>query len=157
MGCGKTSTAKRLSKKLNYDFLDMDDMLEQDYHITISDLFDKYDENAFRKLEQSVLKKTFSLDNVIISTGGGTPCFNDNIEQINNNGISVYLKMSPRMLLDRLTDSPKPRPLLQRVSKENRLHYVEGLLKEREKYYLQAKYIVDGKNLDIMEIISLIT
>ncbi len=156
MGCGKTSTAKRLAKNLDYSYLDMDDMLEKEYHISICDIFAKYDEDTFRKLEQAVLHKTFSLDDTIISTGGGTACFEDNMKQINDNGVSIYLKMSPKMLRDRLVDSPKPRPLIQKVPKDQHLSYIEDLLKKREKYYLQANHVVDGKNLDVSDIIKLL-
>lgn len=157
MGCGKTSTAKRLANKLGYKFVDMDDMLEQEYHISISDLFEKYDEDAFRKLEQAMLHKTFSLENAVISSGGGTPCFENNMATINDNGISIYLQMSPKMLLDRLENSKKTRPLLQNIKKENRLEFIRDLLEIREKYYQQAKYIIEGKDIDINKLTNLLS
>ncbi|MCD4680855.1 MAG: AAA family ATPase [Bacteroidales bacterium] len=156
MGCGKTSIAKRLANKLNFDFLDMDDMLEKEYHITISDLFLKYGEEVFRKLEQTVLQKTLSMVNTVISTGGGNPCFKNNMKTINDNGISIYLQLSPKMLIHRLENSKKPRPLIKKIPEEQRLKYIEELLKEREKFYLQATHIVDGANIEIPEIIKLL-
>ena len=149
MGSGKTSAAKRLANKLGYDFYDMDEMLEKEYRISIYDLFQKYDENLFRKLEKGILEKTFIMKNAVISTGGGTPCFEDNMKKINEHGISVYLQMSPKMLHARLKDSPRPRPLLQKVPEENRLKYIEELLQERKNLLIQATLAIEAKTIDI--------
>lgn len=155
MGSGKTSAAKRLANKLGYDFYDMDEMLEKEYRISIPDLFQKYDENLFRKLEQGILEKTFTFKNTVIATGGGTPCFEDNIKNINEHGVSVYLKMSAKMLYDRLKASSRPRPLMLKIPEENRLKYIEELLTERERFYLQARFTVDAKNIDIDTMITM--
>lgn len=155
MGCGKTSTGKRLAAKLNYNFIDMDDMLEKEYHISISDLFSKYDEEAFRMIEQKVLQKTFSFHNTVISTGGGTPCYSNNMNAINDNGTSIYLRMSPKMIHSRLEDSKKPRPLIQNVPIKERLIYIEELLAKREEFYLQANHIIEAKEIDMMELFKL--
>lgn len=155
MGCGKSTTAKKLSSRLGYHLMDMDYKLEEEYHVTIADMLVKYDEFAFRKLEQKILNKTFSLKNTVISTGGGTPCFEDNMEKINNHGLSLYIQVSPKMLYDRLRNSSRPRPLLQKIKPDQQLQYIEDLLIEREKYYLKAHHIIDGKDLDIEELAKL--
>ena len=156
MGCGKTSTAKILASKLNFRFLDMDEMLESKYRISIADLFLKYDEQVFRKLEQKILRQTFLFQNTVISTGGGTPCFEDNIKEINQNGTSIYLKVRPEVLHNRISDSSRPRPILQKTPKEKRLQYIKSLLKEREKYYLLANHVVRGENLEADKLIELL-
>ncbi|MCD4746676.1 MAG: shikimate kinase [Bacteroidales bacterium] len=157
MGSGKTTVGKRLAKKLCCDFIDLDALIEVRYHVSVNDLFKKYDENVFRKIEHNILKETFKLKNTVISTGGGTSCFYKNIELINNNGISVYLKMHINSLLNRLENSKKPRPLLQNLSQDKLKHYIIEQLKEREIYYNQSNIIVKGENADINEIINLIS
>ena len=110
---------------------------------------------TFKTKKQKVLQETFSLHNTVISTGGGTPCFENNMKSINENGISIYLRMSPKMIHSRLENSKKPRPLLQKVTKNERLTYIEELLAKREEFYLQANHIIEGKDIDMMELVKL--
>jgi shikimate kinase len=149
MGSGKTTTGRRLAKKLRCNFIDLDEMVEEKYHITIPTLFDKYDEDAFRLLEKKTLSETFKKDNIVISTGGGTPCFFNNMEMINANGISIYLKMNSKSLINRLLNAKRRRPLITGKSPEQLLSFVTSQLKLRETFYLKAKIIANGEELDI--------
>lgn len=149
MGSGKTTSGKKLSKIMGYEFIDLDEMIENKFHITIPSIFDKYDEKTFRKLEQETLSDTFKTDNVVVSTGGGTPCFFDNIEQINSNGISVYLKMDSQSLMNRLLKSKRKRPLLEGKSHNELLSFIKTQLEWREQFYNKAGIIANGENPDI--------
>ena len=149
MGSGKTTAGKRLAKIMNFPFYDLDKMIEECSHYSIADIFAKFDEVAFRQLEKNTLHKTSSIEKAIISTGGGTPCFFDNMEWIRSNGISVYLKMSSKSLTDRILNSKKKRPLTKDKSPSELLEYVEKHLGKREKYYRQADIIVKGEDLNI--------
>ncbi|OQX75526.1 MAG: hypothetical protein B6D61_10215 [Bacteroidetes bacterium 4484_249] len=156
MGSGKTTVGRKLARRLGYDFTDLDLMIENDYKISIPGIFQKYDENAFRKIEHETLKKTLSFENTIISTGGGTPCFFNNIEMINENGFSVYLKMSTKSLYDRLINSKKKRPLLTNKSQVNILNFIEDQLTIRETYYQKSLVEVKGENLDLDNLVNIV-
>ena len=102
MGAGKTTTARRLANQLGWEVVDTDDLFEEKYKISVCDFFHKYDEPLYRKLESEVLKETENLDNVVISTGGGTACYFDNMEWMNQHGLTVFLRISEKAVVDRL-------------------------------------------------------
>jgi len=157
MGSGKTTVGKKLAARLCYSFLDLDKKIENKYKITIPNLFTKYDEETFRKLEQETLHDTINLTNTVISTGGGTPCFYDNMELINKNGLSVYLKMHPKSLYERLIKSKKKRPLLANKSPEEIMEYIGKQVSERESFYLQSNLVIKGESMDISKLVESIT
>ena len=137
--CGKTTLGKKVAKKLGYTFVDLDLLFEEMYHTTISDFFEKYGEYAFRINEQKLLHSTSEMENTVIATGGGTPCFFDNMDYINHNGISIYIRKPANFLVDRLRNAKKVRPLFRNISIEDLLIYIETQLAEREPYYLKAQ------------------
>jgi shikimate kinase len=96
MGCGKTTAGKRLALKLGYEFVDLDHVIEAVEQRTIAEIFEQEGQNAFRLIEQRELHNTFNLKNTIVSTGGGAPCFFDNIEQMNKHGNTVYIQLTPK-------------------------------------------------------------
>lgn len=149
MGSGKSTIGKQLSKKINYSFVDLDRLIEKDNGMSISEIFETKGEAEFRKLEHNALKKVSQLQHTIIACGGGTPCFYDNMTLMKESGLTIYIKLSPKMLADRLSQSKTPRPLLKNKSREELLSYVKDLLEKREDHYHQAGYTVLGKNLDI--------
>ena len=104
-GSGKTTIGKKLAKILNYEFVDLDKWFETKYHISIADFFIKYCETPFRVSEHQLLTEVLLLENVVISTGGGTPCFHGNMDLIVAQACSVYIKMAPLSLHDRLMHS----------------------------------------------------
>jgi len=149
MGSGKSTAGKKLANKLGLDFIDLDDLIEQEIGMSISEYFAKYSETKFRETERNKLHQTFSLDNVLISTGGGTPCFYDNMQEINRNSVSVYLKADIPLILSRLKGEKNQRPLIKDKSDDELREYLSSLLAGREKYYEQAHIIVDAKSLNI--------
>jgi len=156
MGSGKSSVGRRLAKKLNYHFIDIDDEVVQMEGRPVTDIFQLLGENHFRRIEQQALHNTAHLNKAVIATGGGTPCFFDNMDFINAHGTSVYLRMNPSSLAFRLEHALKKRPLLENIKGEKLLAYIENKLEEREPWYMQAKCIIKGETVRIDQIISLV-
>lgn len=154
MGSGKTSFGKRLANHLNLKFIDLDEQIEKKFKMSITSIFNKFDENTFRNLETITLKSIILEDNFILSCGGGTPCFNSNIELIKNYGISIYIKLNEKTLASRIQNSLKKRPLLDKLSEEELNEKIKNLLSQREFYYNQANYIIDGININIEDVIK---
>jgi len=149
MASGKSVLGKILAGKLEYGFVDIDSLFEEQYKISIFDFFEKYGEFPFRKIEQEILHRTNQLTDAVIATGGGTPCFFDNMEFINQSGISVYLEWEVPMLLERLYKIRKRRPLLSNLGPGQLEKFVGEHIRQRSYYYRQARYTVDGMNPDV--------
>jgi shikimate kinase len=155
MGSGKTSFGKRLAKHLKLDFHDLDSLIEEKYKTSIPSIFDKFNESVFRTLETSVLKETIDTkDNFVLSCGGGTPCFNSNMELINDSGVSIYIKMPVKALYSRLKKSNKKRPLLTNLSDELLFEKISELLNQRESFYNKANHVADGINIKLNDIVN---
>ena len=144
MGCGKTSWGKKLAAGLGYNFIDLDHTLEAQVGCTIAEYFASHGEEAFRKLESEVLKQTEYPENVIVSTGGGLPCFFDNMDWMNAHGQSVYMKLTPKALASRLEHAKTPRPVLQGKKGEELVAFIESKLAERESFYSQASITAES-------------
>jgi len=149
MGCGKTTWSRKLAAHLGYDFIDLDQLLEEQAGMTITEYFASYGEEAFRILESEVLKQTAYSNNTVISTGGGLPCFFDNMSWMKSHGKTVYIKLSPKTLVDRLEKGKAKRPLLRDKHGDELLAFITEKLAEREDYYMQADYIADGISLSV--------
>jgi len=147
MGCGKTTAGKRLANKLGWPFIDLDDRIEEQSGKTIAELFEKDGETIFRELEKKALHSTFDLKHAVISTGGGAPCFFDNMEQMNCNGNTVYIELPPKVLADRLRGAKNQRPLIKGKTDEELLNFITDALEKRSPYYKKAKTTVDGVSL----------
>lgn len=154
MGAGKSTTAKRLAKRLGVESYDTDRMFEEKYHISINDFFNKYDEPLYRKLETQILHDTEQLDNVVISTGGGTACFNDNMEWMNQHGFTVFLKISPESAVARLQQSKVKRPVVMNRTPEELAEFIPQNYAARMPFYEQAKLTFKGENCDIEALIA---
>jgi shikimate kinase len=148
MGSGKTSLGKKLAKKLNLPFFDLDQRIEEQEQCTITEIFNKKGEDYFRALETAVLQDTIATKpDFVLSLGGGTPCFNNNIEFINSTGTSIYLKYNAGILTSRLLLAKQERPLIANKNKEELKQFVFDLLNQREPFYHQSKLVVEGKNI----------
>jgi len=143
MCAGKSTYARRLANELHLRFIDLDIEIERRTGCEIRDLFNNLGEDAFRQFEREALLETLNVDDVVVSCGGGTPCFFDNMELMNKNGITRYLKTPLDTLIHRLNIERQGRPVLANVSGEELPKIVEQQLNEREKFYSQAKEMVE--------------
>ena len=157
MASGKSNFGRRLAEALDYEFVDLDYLFEERFRISVLDFFDKYDEDAFRIIERSLLAETSNLENIVISTGGGTPCFFDNMDVICRSGISIYLHWSIPALISRLNMVRRKRPLLKNIQPSELLDHVSVHLAQRELYYNRANIIVEGANLNLTLLLEELT
>jgi shikimate kinase len=149
MGSGKSTAGKKLASSLGWTFIDLDRKIEEIAGKTIPEIFASDGETQFRNLECKVLRTLKSQVKTIVSTGGGTPCHGENMEFMLETGLTVYLRLSPAQLVERLMGSTNERPLLKDIPDSHLPGFIEGKLAEREKYYYKANIIIDGTNLDI--------
>ena len=147
-GSGKTTLGKALSKETGLMFYDLDWYIESRMRKTISELFAEMGEEGFRKVEYNMIHEVAEFEDVIISCGGGTPCFFDNMDYLNQQGDVVYLKATPETLYKHLQMARVERPLLKGKSQEELIDYITTHLQEREPYYQQARYQLDVNLLD---------
>jgi shikimate kinase len=154
MGSGKTTAGKKLAYSLSYNYLDLDEFIEQQEQDSIRNIFEKKGEHYFREQEHEYLRKISGYDDCVISTGGGAPCFFDNMDYMNKAGLTVYLKMEPGQLVSRLKDGKEERPLIKDKDDQELLQFIKDKLNEREKHYAKAHLIVDGFNLNLKELLD---
>ncbi|WP_222845632.1 shikimate kinase [Flavilitoribacter nigricans] len=147
MGSGKTHTGKALARQLGYIFTDLDDLIEKEAGMDIPAIFRKMGEEEFRRIEQKVLHDTSTIERVVISTGGGVPCFFDNIDWMNAHGLTVFLDTPPEILAQRLMPERAHRPLLQAYNEDTLLGFIRAKLSERMYFYRQAEIIYQQQEL----------
>ena len=147
MGSGKTTVGKQLAKKLNLQFIDMDLFIETRFHKNISAIFEEKGEVNFREIERKALHEIIDFENVVISTGGGLPCFFDNMDVMNKTGTTIYLKVSIEELANRLKNGKQKRPLIKDKKPEEIKNFIAGHLKEREVFYNKATFIFETDEL----------
>lgn len=156
MASGKSTSGKKLARMMGYAFEDTDAIIEQMTGKSIEEIFETDGEDAFRSLEHSVIRSLTTRINTVIATGGGAPCFYNNLELMQQYGITVYLKHHPNSIVTRLLLSKTKRPLLKTVSKDELLARITDHLTQREAYYLKARIIIKGENLDLEELSRII-
>jgi shikimate kinase len=156
MGAGKSFFGKKWSAELHKKFIDLDDYIEQKTNKTITSIFTLYGEQNFRAFETEMLKEVSeNFKDAVIACGGGTACFNNNMQYMNNQGTTIYLKASANALYERLLRNQSQRPLLKDKNPSELLLYIKDKLIERNPFYTLAKYCVDteeNKALGINEI-----
>lgn len=148
MGAGKTTVGRALAAELGIEFYDLDWYIESRMRKTVKQLFDEVGEEGFRKIEHNMLHEVAEFENVVISCGGGTPCFFDNMAYMNQQGDTVYLKASPEILYKHLKMGKSVRPLLLNKTPEEVQVFITEQLANREPYYSRAKYIVNVNLMD---------
>ena len=151
-GSGKSTVGRRLARKLGVAFLDLDRYIEEKYHTSVPLLFQKYGEPAFRALEYAALCEVLAKDDVVIATGGGTPCHGDAMAKINARARSIYLQLTEDELVERLLQSRKRRPLTDSLSEPELRAYVRETLAKREPYYRQAHTVWTPEEADALPV-----
>lgn len=155
MGAGKTTVGKALAKELGMTFYDLDWYIESRMRKTIPQIFKEKGEEGFRKIENVMLHEVAEFENIILSCGGGTPCFFDNMDYLNRQGDTVYLKATTDVLYKHLKMGRTERPLLKNKTKEEMSGFIEEQLKTREPHYLKAKNVLDVSLMDNYEKIKI--
>lgn len=147
MGAGKTTVGRVLAQRMELSFIDLDCYIENRYQKSIGQLFTEKGENGFREIERNLLHEVSEFENVLVSTGGGAPCFFDNITFMKGKGTVVYLKVSVNELVKRLETCKQSRPLLKDKTKDELNDFISQTLKKREVYYLQASLTLDAEKM----------
>lgn len=155
MGVGKTHWGKILSNKLGLPFYDLDELIEQNEGRSINQIFEEDGEEYFRTKERNILR-TFSEENdsMLLSCGGGAPCFFNNIDFMNTMGVTVWINTPFEILLGRLRQGKNNRPLLKDLTDEQLKAYIVKKNADRRMYYEQAKVIVDDHVIEIEKMIK---
>ena len=139
MGAGKTTLGKVLARRMNLSFIDTDHYIENRYHKKISEIFASEGEERFREIEHRILLEISEFEDVVVSTGGGLPCFSDNMAIMNRLGTTVYLETSEEELAVRLEASKNTRPVLKNRSGSELVDFIKENLDKRRAFYEQAK------------------
>ena len=148
MGSGKTTVGKALSKETGMMFYDLDWYIESRMRKKVSQIFAERGEEGFRVIERNMLHEVAEFEDVVISCGGGTPCFFDNMDYLNQQAQVVFLRCEPEVLKEHLLMGKGDRPLLKGKSAEELIGFIRQQLEYREPYYLKAKYTLDVSLMD---------
>ena len=148
MGAGKTTLGKAFARKLNLPFVDLDWYMEERFHKTVGELFVERGEAGFRELEKNMLHEVGAFEDVVISTGGGAPCFFDNMDFMNRNGKTVFLNVHPDVLFRRLRVAKQQRPILQGKQDDELKEFIIRALEKRTPFYSQAQYVFNADELE---------
>ena len=155
MGSGKTTVGRALAKEIGMPFYDLDWYIESRMRKKISQIFAERGEEGFRKIECNMLHEVAEFEDVVISCGGGTPCFFDNIDYLNQQAQVVYLRCEPEVLHKHLLMGKGDRPLLKGKTPDELITFIRQQLESREPYYNKARYILDVSLMDNTEKIKI--
>lgn len=156
MGSGKSTTGIALADRLGLKFMDMDREIEGAEKMSITEIFTEFGEEYFRSLEQDLLQRVVLMNDLVIATGGGVPSYGGNMELMNRNGVTVYLRMGADELYNRLKRGRRDRPLIRDLNDAELRKYIGSALGTREPYYEQAAIIISGKEANIQELAGMI-
>lgn len=156
MGCGKTTLGREIASELQLTFVDLDAFLEEKYFKTIPRIFAEEGEESFRKKERRVLEEVSEFDNVVLATGGGAPCFFDNMELMNKAGHCIFLDVDIDSLAERLLAAKTERPLIKGKSAGELKQFIAEMLEKRRPFYEKAAFILKGNAITSKQIIDLV-
>ena len=155
-GSGKSYWAKQLATKLQYELVDLDTVIEIENNATISEIFELYGEQFFRNQETKYLRNFDTKNNVVLATGGGTACFNDNMQWMNEQGITIWIDEPIDVLVNRLVKEKAHRPLIKNLNDAELKYFLEQKLQQRKPFYSKAKYIISSKEDTTEKLIQLL-
>lgn len=147
MGSGKSHWGKIWAASFKLGFIDLDEAIEMDEGKPVVDIFESKGENYFRSAEAEKLREISEIKNTIIACGGGTPCFYDNMQWMNEHGLSVYITATPDEILRRLIKGQAERPLIKKFNQAELLFFIQQKLKEREPFYSQCNIILQSADI----------
>ncbi len=147
MGSGKSHWGKIWAEENRLSFVDLDEVIEKAAGKTVAQIFETKGEDYFRKLEAETLRSCASLKNALIASGGGAPCYYDNMEWMNAHGVTIFLTCNAQDVLKRVTEEQEKRPLLKKLNQAELLFFIEQKLAERLPFYTQATYTVPSNTL----------
>ncbi len=157
MGCGKSTIGRKVADLLEISFIDLDKYIEERYFKTVPAIFTEEGESAFREKERAALIEVSQFEDVVVGTGGGAPCFFDNMDLMNSNGITVYISPDTEVLACRLIKSKTERPLIVGKTHDALVLFINEALKKRAPFYEKSKIVIRGENnLDPKLVIDLI-
>lgn len=156
MGCGKSRWGKIVAEHYDFRFIDLDTLIEEREELSVPEIFEKYGESGFRERENEALQSISDFENIIVATGGGAPCFNNNMEVMNQLGTSLFIECSPQLLRDRITESETERPLVMNFSQEELLNYIVRHLQNRIPFYEQSHHKLVSGNLELEDFTAIL-
>ena len=148
MGAGKTTLGKAFAREMGLTFVDLDWYIEERFHKSIRPLVTERGEEGFRELEKRMLHEAAELEDGVSSTGGGTPCFLDNMEYMNTMGDTIFLDVDIKVLFRRLKVAKQQRPLLVQKTDEELMAFIAENLQKRLPFYTKAKHVFNGEKLE---------
>ena len=148
MGAGKTTLGKAFARAMGLTFVDLDWYIEERFHKTVRQIFTERGEDGFRELEKRMLHEAGEFEDVVISVGGGTPCFFANMEYMNQAGETVFLDVNTKVLFRRLKVAKQQRPLLANKNDEELMTFIQEALQKRLPFYTKAKHVFNGERLE---------
>lgn len=148
MGSGKSYWCTQIAEKLKYNVYDLDNLIELDEEKTIAEIFAENGEEYFRKAESKMLQSFVEKKSFVLATGGGTPCFHDNMQWMNEHGLTVWLDEPVDVLAERLKPEKKHRPLIKNLSDDELKNFLSKKLAERKPFYEQAKIHCQNQDLE---------
>lgn len=154
MGSGKSTFGKKLAKELDLPFIDLDKEVEIKAKCSITDIFKYLGEDTFRKMESDTLHELSDRDEFVMATGGGTPCYFNNIDFINKKGKSIYIELDVQSIYNRLSQAKNIRPTIKDKKEEELMQFIKDKLKEREPIYKQAAVTINGLSVNLKEVVS---
>ena len=156
MGSGKSTMGRALASELKLNFIDLDTFLEEKYFKTIPQIFAEEGEEGFRRKERKILEEVSTFDDVIVATGGGAPCFFDNMDLMNNSGFCIFLDVNKESLVSRLIHAKIERPLIKGKTQEELEHFIEGMMEKRRPFYEKARYILKGNEISVDQVVRIL-
>lgn len=156
MGSGKSTFGKKLAKALQYPFIDLDKEIEKKAKCSVSDIFKYLGEDTFREMESDTLKSFEDMPSYVMATGGGTPCYFDNLQYIHSQGISIYIELDTKSVYNRLSNAKNIRPTIKGKKEDELMKFIVETSDKRKHIYEQASLKVNGLNVDVKTVIGLL-